>query len=82
MRRSQLQIPIELHVWDFALPDTNHIETAFGLSLGNIIRYHGLQTEMQKRQVWDQYLQCFADHRISPYDPVPLDPIRVAFRQR
>ncbi len=79
-REVTLAIPIELHVWDFALPQTNHLETAFGLSLGNIVRYHGLQTETQKRQVWDQYLQCFADHRISPYDPVPLDPIRVEFR--
>jgi hypothetical protein len=72
-------VPLELHVWDFALPERNHIETAFGLSAGNVFRYHGLKTEEDRRKVFDLYLQCFAEHRISPYDPVPMDPIRVRF---
>lgn len=73
------QIPLRLHVWDFALPKRNHLETNYGFSVGNIFRYHGLKTEADKRQVLDLYLQSFAEHRISPYDPTPLDPIRVKF---
>ncbi|NQT38319.1 MAG: hypothetical protein HQ581_12555, partial [Planctomycetes bacterium] len=72
-------VPVRLHVWNFALPVTNHLETAFGLSAGNVFRYHGLKTEADKRRVFDMYLKCFAEHRISPYDPVPLDPIGVKF---
>lgn len=72
-------VPIKLHVWDFALPERNHIETAFGFSPGNVYRYHQLKTEADKRRVLDMYLQSFAEHRISPYNPVPLDPIRVKF---
>jgi len=72
-------VPLKLHVWDFALPVRNHLETAFGLSTSNLFRYHQLKTEEQKRKVLDMYLQCFAEHRISPYDPTPLDPIRVKF---
>lgn len=72
-------VPIRLHVWKFALPARNHIETAFGLSAGDIFRYHQLNTEADKRRVLDMYCQSFAEHRISPYDPVPLDPIRVNF---
>lgn len=72
-------VPIRLHVWDFTLPSRNHLETAYGLSVGNIFRYHGLKTDADKRRVLDLYLQSFAEHRISIYDPTPLDPIGVQF---
>jgi len=73
------RVPLELHVWNFALPERNHLQTAFGLSVGNIFRYHGLKTEADKRRVLDLYHQSFAEHRISPYDPTPLDRIGVKF---
>jgi len=73
------QIPLRLHVWDFALPKRNHLETNYGFSVHNVFRYHGLKTEADKRKVLDLYQQSFAEHRISPYDPTPLDPIRVKF---
>ncbi len=73
------EVPVALHVWDFALPKRNHLKTAFGFSVGNVFRYHGLKTEEDKRKVLDLYLKSFGDHRISPYDPTPLDPIRVKF---
>ena len=72
-------VPLRLHVWDFTLPEQNHLETAFGLSTHNIFRYHRLKTDVDKRRVLDMYMQNFAEHRISPYDPTPLDPIRVKF---
>jgi hypothetical protein len=70
-------VPIKLHVWNFTLPEQNHIETAFGLGMSD--KLHHLTTEADKRQVWDMYMQCFADHRLSPYDPVPFDPFKVKF---
>ena len=72
-------VPIRLHVWDFTLPKRNHVETAFGLSVGNIFRYHQVKSEADKRRVLDLYFKNFSEHRISPYDPTPLDPIRVTF---
>jgi len=72
-------VQVRLHVWDFALPKRNHIETAFGFSAGNVFRYHGLKSDADKRRVLEMYFQSFADHRISPYDPAPMDPIRVNF---
>ncbi len=73
-------VPLKLHVWDFALPRRNHIETAFGFTPGYVFRYHGLKTEEDRRRVLDMYFRCFAEHRISPYNPTPMDPIRVSFR--
>jgi|GEM_PF-232423 len=71
--------PLRLHVWNFALPERNHVETAFGLNPTRVFQYHRLTTDADRRRVWDMYMQNFAEHRISPYDPTPLDPIRVKF---
>ncbi|MEI2722852.1 MAG: hypothetical protein V9H26_04735 [Verrucomicrobiota bacterium] len=70
-------IPIELTVYNFTLPDRMTCTTAFGFSPQNVFRYHGLNTETEKRLVLDKYLSDFAAHHIAPYDPAPLDPIRV-----
>lgn len=72
-------VPLRLHVWDFALPERNHLQTAFGFSPGMMFRYHQLKTEADKRKVLDLYFRSFAEHRISTYDPTPLDPFHVKF---
>jgi hypothetical protein len=75
----QAAVPLRLQVWDFCLPDRNRVETALGLSPHLIFQYHNLKTEDEKRKVLDMYFQSFGEHRISPYDPAPLDPIRVCW---
>ncbi len=74
------EVPLRLRVWDFALPQCNKLETAFGLNFGNIVRYHRLETEADRRAVWEEYLALMSRSRLSPYDPTPMDPIRVDFR--
>jgi hypothetical protein len=73
----QTSVPIEITVFDFALPDRMTCTTAFGFSAGNVFRYHGLKTEPDKRRVLGMYWANLAAHHVSPYDPAPLDPIRV-----
>ncbi|MGQ9914874.1 MAG: glycoside hydrolase domain-containing protein [Thermogutta sp.] len=75
----KLDVPIRLQVWNFALPERNHIETAFGFSPDTAFRYHNVTGEADRRQVLDLYYRNFAQHRISPYDPVPLDHFSVRF---
>ncbi|HIJ73327.1 MAG TPA: DUF4091 domain-containing protein, partial [Candidatus Hydrogenedentes bacterium] len=70
-------VPIEVRVYNFSLPDRMTCETAFGLSPGNVFRYHGLTTRDQQRLVLDKYLENMSAHHISPYDPAPLDHFRV-----
>ena len=72
-------VPVQMTVWNYTLPKRNHIDTAFGLEIHNIFRYHGAKTEADQRKLLDLYFQSFAEHRISPYDPVPFDGIRVTF---
>ncbi len=74
-----LEVPLELEVWGFALPARNHLETAFGFSPGNVFHYHNLRDEKDRRAVLDLYWQSFSEHRISPFNPAPLDPIKVRF---
>ncbi len=71
------EIPLELTVYDFALPDRMTCTTAFGFSPGNVFRYQGLKAEADKRLVLEKYWANLAAHHISPYDPAPMDPIRV-----
>lgn len=78
----QATVPLEIHVWDFALPERNHLETALGFDPWLMFRYHGASTEQDRRQLLDLYFRCFAEHRISPYDPTPLDPIKVEFQPK
>lgn len=72
-------VSLVVRVWDFLLPRRNHLETAFGFDCWQAFRYHNATTEGERRQVLDLYFRNFAEHRISPYDPTPLDPIRVKF---
>lgn len=73
------RVPLHVEVYDFTLPDTMTCTTAFGFSPGNVYRYHKLTTDAQKREVLDKYWANFSDHHISPYNPAPLDPIRVTW---
>ncbi len=72
-------VPLRLHVWNFTLPERNHLETAIGLWPEYVFQYHQPKTDADKRRIWDLYMRSFAEHRLSPYDPAPVDPIRVKF---
>ncbi len=71
------EAPLEVEVYDFTLPDRMSCTTAFGFSAGNVFRYQKLTSEQDRRSVLDKYWANFAAHHISPYDPAPLDRLRV-----
>jgi len=73
------EVPVRLRVFDFALPDRMTCQTAFGLSTGNIWRYQNLKGEADRRAVLAKYHADFAAHHISPYDPAPMDRIKVTW---
>jgi len=72
-------VPLRVEVYDFDLPDRTTCTTAFGFSPGDVWRYHRLTAPADRRAVLAKYWSCFASHHISPYDPAPLDPIRVTW---
>ena len=75
-----LELPVEVRVWGFDLPDEHHLRTAYGLSLEMIDRYHHLDGDRDaRRETFRHYLSSFADHRISPYDPIGDDAMTVDF---
>ncbi len=75
----EMSVPLEIHVYDFALPKETHLASGFGLGTHEINRYHRLKTAAEKEQVFHQYLQNFAEHRISPYSFFDYAPIDVRF---
>lgn len=73
------EVPLQVEVFGFNLPDRMTCQTAFGFDPGEAWRYHGVTTDADRRQVLASYLQCLADHHISPYNPAPLDGIQVTW---
>ncbi len=71
------EIEVLLHVWDFALPEETHVQSAFGFSPWLVKRYHNLESDEELRKVIHEYYKNFAKHRISPYNPT--DSINVKF---
>jgi hypothetical protein len=70
-------IPIAVRVFNFALPDRMTCTSALGFGVDRAFEYHGVTSEADKRKVLDLYMQALADHHITPYNAVPLDPFKV-----
>ena len=75
----KMAVPVQLHVYDFALPRETHLRSALGLGTGDINRYHHLKTREDREVVYDQYLMNFVEHRISPYSFFDYAGIEVRF---
>ncbi len=73
------EVTLSVEVYDFTLPNRMTCTTAFGFNPGNVFRYHGLTTDEQKRKVIEKYWANFSAHHVSPYNPAPLDAIRVTW---
>ncbi|MDA0333954.1 MAG: DUF4091 domain-containing protein, partial [bacterium] len=66
-------VALHVEVFDFALPDRMTCQTAFGFDPSAVWQYQGLDNDADRRTVLAKYLESFARHHISPYDPAPLD---------
>ncbi|MCH7558416.1 MAG: DUF4091 domain-containing protein [Planctomycetes bacterium] len=72
-------VTLRVEVYDFVLPDRMTCTTAFGFSTSNVFRYQKLSDSKHKRQVLDKYWASFGAHHISPYNPAPLDRLKVTW---
>lgn len=69
----RIEIPISLHVWDFALPETPNCVTAFGIWMQWVARAHGTQgDETRTTDLHKKYYEFLLDHKISAYH-IPVD---------
>ena len=71
-----VDVPLEVEVFDFMLPDRMTCTTAFGFSAARAFQYHKVTEPEHKREVYDKYLAALSAHHISPYDPAALDPLK------
>jgi glycosyl hydrolase family 123 len=58
------QVPVQLTVWDFALPSTSSLKTAFGMTYGGIAKVHGVSGEAMT-ELRQRYAQLALDHRFT-----------------
>ncbi len=72
-----VEVPLTVHVFDFALPKTPSLRSGFGVDAHRLMEYHAVGQGDDLRSVWDLTMRDFAAHRIAPYSFFQLDPIRV-----
>lgn len=65
-------VPVELEVWDFALPTRLHLKTAFAFSEGELPAWYGKPVTDEQRREWYAFL---LDHRINPTNIYTKTPI-------
>jgi hypothetical protein len=70
---SPFAVPIRLRVFNFALPETTHTRTAYGLDVDS--RWHNWATPEEFATTWDLYMRNFAKHRVSPWRACQNTPI-------
>ena len=75
----KVSVPVELHVWDFALPSVSKLRTAFGCAMGWPVRYHGAKTLEEKRRLIDFYNRDFWRHRVAPFSPYTFYEIKTGY---
>ena len=55
-------IPLEVRVWDFAIPKTSHLKNAFAMCEGQLEAWYGKIDDDLRRN----YYQFMLDHRLNP----------------
>lgn len=74
---SQFAVPIRLRVFRFALPETTHTRSAYGLFIDS--RWHNWATAEEHTAIWDLYMRNFAKHRVSPYRAGEGAPVGISY---
>lgn len=69
-------VPVQLHVWDFTLPETPSVRSGFGFNFSAVKEYENIKTPGDERIAFENYMESFRDYKISPYNPFVFSPIK------
>jgi len=72
-------IPFNLTVYNFSLPEKTTLRSSFGIDMSAIRKYHNLENDQELKQVYDLYLQEMHASRICPTNPFSLSPMKTSF---
>lgn len=72
-----VEVPYQVQVYAYTLPDTTSTEIAYGVYPD--YAFHGPLNEEQKKEVFGLYMDLCAEYRISPYSPHAFAPIQWVF---
>jgi len=62
-----IAVPVNLHVWNFTLPDTSH--TRASLNVGVDDYWHAMTNSSLRVPTYELYLKNLREHRVSPFKP-------------
>ncbi|NBV85685.1 MAG: DUF4091 domain-containing protein [Verrucomicrobia bacterium] len=70
----QAEVPLDVTVFGFALPETPTFRALFGDRPSTVSKYHRATTDETKKKTTERYIDALGKHRINPYSiaTVPL----------
>ncbi|MBQ1167544.1 MAG: DUF4091 domain-containing protein [Bacteroidales bacterium] len=77
----KVSAPISVKVRKFALPGRPTCAADMGLFFDQVIKYENLNTEEQKRESFNNYIETFDEYKIQLRDPFYLNPIKYNITQ-
>ena len=77
----KVSAPVSVKVRGFSLPQRPSVNADMGLWFWEVEKYENLQTEEQKQESYDNYMQAFKDYRIQVRDPFFRTPVKYNFSQ-
>lgn len=72
----ELSVPVQLQVWDFALPETPSMRSGFGLDFNTVRKYENLITPEDEKESFESYMKSFSEYKLSPYNPFLFSPVK------
>ena len=72
-------VPLQVTVYGFELPDRMTLTTAFGFNPSTVYSYQKISDPEQRREVLEKYWANLSAHHITPYNPTPDHPIKVTW---
>lgn len=65
-------VPLEVIVWDFAIPTKPHLKNAFAFEIGELRAWYGKPATREQRLEWYQFI---LDHRLNPTNIYSMEPV-------
>ena len=75
----KVSMPVSVKVRNFTLPQRPSVNADMGLWFWVVEKYENLNTEEQKQEAYDNYMQAFKDYRIQVRDPFYRTPVKYNF---
>ena len=63
----RIEVPFEVEVFGFELPDRMTLQTAFGISPSTLYQYHKPKTRQDRLRIRENYIKALSENHVTPF---------------